>query len=99
MVYELKRYIFKRISKKGLVTWMCSKCHYVTLKTLNDCIASIPDKLHEKTCKEFSEIEVQCEIAYNNLKDRSIQPDWKFAKEYEVQLLMLQSKNDNDIVV
>ena len=50
---------------------MCSKCHYVTLKTLNDCItSSITDKLYEKTWKEFCEIEVQSEIAYNNLKDR-----------------------------
>ena len=98
MIYEKRRYIHKRISKKGLVTWICSQCLYVTLKTLNDCVTSIPVKHHSKKCREFCEIEVECEIAYNNLKDKSIQADFKFAKEYEAQLLMLQSKYDTDIV-
>ena len=61
-------------------------------------VTVLPDKHHQKSCKEFGEIEIACEIAYNSLKDQAIQPNFSFAKQYDSNLQSLQSKFDNSII-
>lgn len=98
IIYNAQKYTLKKKTKSGATTWLCPQCKLARIHTTDDGVtktSTSPKIPHKSTCYEWCEIQIECTIQYNHLKDICLLPNFSFASEYENLLTILQSKYDN----